>query len=104
MQNEVKKIPNFYHSVDGYLFWVAGYTGDNSTDVVSEKITHLIDGAGEFANIAGCHAGEVKTMFVDNSRRFKYMRVFYIESKIAPETAFCFTGEDFTMSYILTKM
>lgn len=104
MKSTTQLIPNFYYSFDGYLLWVAGYTGDNQTDSVREKIKYLTEDAAKFSQMAEIPIDYVKTLRVENSRRFKGMRVFYVEARMPAPNAFQFTDEDFTMNYILTKM
>ena len=88
----------FYSEKDGFLFWVAGYTRDGNTRYVTQMIESLKEGAQTFADFAGVPIETVMTDFVEKSQRYKFMRVFYVESteKKAPENAFRL-GKDWTM-------
>ena len=83
----------FYSGDEKILFWVAGYT-DNSqhvNDIIS-VLTNLRD---HFKRIGG--KGTVKTDVINESRRYKHMRVFWcenIEDKDVPSDAFRITGDN----------
>jgi hypothetical protein len=88
----------FYCPKTRVLCWVAGYTADGNTDVVSEIISSLARTAEKFAGIAGCDVGKVHTKFIESSRRYKNMRVFYAympEEYTAAETTY--TLENYTI-------
>ncbi len=76
----------FYSKQEAILFYVAGYT-DNSDKVVDiEKV--LNDGVVFLEKIAFIDTRTVKTKFITHSRRYKHMRVFYVETHEIPKEAF----------------
>ena len=79
----------FYSKSDDRLFLVAGYTADDNTSSVQEKVNSLLENSRTFCEWAGCFPSQVKTTFVEKSRRYKYMRVFFIDKpKKIPKDAF----------------
>ena len=83
----------FYLKDETTLFAVVGYV-DNSNDV-NTIIKMYEDGRDEFAKISGCNPSEVQTIYIDHSRRYKYMRVFYCNNiKTPPKEAFCITEKN----------
>jgi hypothetical protein len=87
----------FYSKSEGILFYVAGYT-DNSDNVL-EIIEMLKKGANVVAELINADIKEVRTFFVNNSRRYKNMRVFYVKTDVIPKDAFTITEENnWTMS------
>lgn len=78
----------FYSWDEKILFWVAGYTADLNTDNVIEKNRDLLENALEFAGKAQCDVSSVKTFEILKSSRYKYMRVFYVNSDFCPSDAF----------------
>ena len=97
MSNEL-----FYSGDEKILFWVAGYT-DNTQHVntILENLKNLRD---HFVRLGG--KGAIKTDFITESRRYKYMRYFWcedMEEKDVPEDAFRITGANgWTMRKWLT--
>ncbi len=87
----------FYSSLDKTLFWVAGYTWDGNTSNALEMANSLIDNAEKFATMVNCPVDQVKTLFVNESRRYKYMRVFYIETETIHPDAFVMSDKYWTM-------
>jgi hypothetical protein len=86
----------FYSQKEKILFWVAGYTWDGNTSLVMEQVQSLTGNAKKFSDKAGCLQEQVRTTFVNNSCRYKYMRVFYVETEVIPEDSFKLGG-DWTM-------
>lgn len=90
-----------YTSKDKMLFWVAGYTADENTGLVTQKVKHLLQDAKTFADKVGCKIEDVQTLYNTRPPRYQYMRVFYIESDGHPD-AFAWNGE-WTMDKVLTS-
>lgn len=86
MSNQkLKKL--FYSQKENILFYVAGYT-DNS-DNVQKIIAMLQEKSAQFIGLHSSYKLEnVKTFYVTKSKRYKSMRVFYLETSIVPEIAF----------------
>ena len=89
----------FYSEEENILFWVAGYTAADNTQHVDEIITSLRKRWNEFvfdvAKLPPSRTQEVKTDYITESRRYKYMRVFWcgdVEPEDVPEDAFHITG------------
>lgn len=78
----------FYSHDENVLFWVAGYAADLNTSKVDEKITSLVENQSRFAEVAKCPRSEVHTTEILESSRYKYMRVFYVETPYVPKEAF----------------
>lgn len=94
----------FYSEKDNTLFWVAGYTTDNNTSNVAEMIKSLAENGDKFANHCDCKAVDVKTLYVEESRKYKYMRVFYIEKPLTiPDDAYKLNGDYWTMEKWITN-
>lgn len=76
----------YYSKVEKILFYVAGYTynGEN----VGEQVEMLIKGAEKLATLIKTDRKNINTFFVTKSRKYKYMRVFYVKTDIVPEGAF----------------
>lgn len=91
----------FYTSKDKCLFWVAGYTEDGNTDLLTKKIPLLLKNAEKFRKVAGCELDEVGTFYVDDSSKFKFMRVFYVETDVPPSMAA--RDDNYTMKKFLFK-
>jgi hypothetical protein len=85
----------FYSKSDDRLFWVAGYTAYDNTSNVFEKIRALQECSKTFSDWAKCDQKEVKTVYVDASRRYKFMRVFFVDApKQIPADAFSIRNDD----------
>jgi len=69
----------FYTEHDKMLFWVSGY--ENGSNNVVEYTNSILDDAKKFASIADCDLTNVKSTVINNSRRYKNMRVFYISAE-----------------------
>lgn len=67
----------FYFETENLLCWVAGYTADGNSALVSKIAGSLIADGNKFADISGVSINEVCTEFITKSRRYKNMRVFY---------------------------
>jgi hypothetical protein len=87
----------FYSTEENILFWVAGYT-DNHHEV--EKIKTMMDECvAEFELvIPDCVKTPIKTDYIIESRRYRFMRYFYIkiDKKFVSKKAFKL-GKDWTM-------
>jgi len=71
---------NLYYSPnDKIVFWIAGYTADENTQLVVKKIDSLSDNAKKFAEKIGVDYTAVKTLLVSKSSRYLYNRVFFTE-------------------------
>lgn len=73
----------FYSETEKILFWVVGYTQIDNTHSVDKKISGLNEKRNEFLSIlnqSNSVHNEVKTIFINKSRRYKFMRVFYLEN------------------------
>lgn len=100
----------FYSEDEKIVFWVVGYCEMDNTRNVNRQIEVLKEKKDEFLSIfkkLPKNAEKfVKTLFVEDSRRYKYMRVFYLEDvlpKQVPEKAFHITNaNDWTMWKWLT--
>ena len=90
-----------YTLKDKMLFWVAGYTADENTGLVTQKVKHLLGDAQTFADKVGCKIEDVQTLFNTQPPQYQYMRVFYIKSDGHPD-AFVWNGE-WTMDKVLTS-
>lgn len=88
---KAEKMDNtFYSELDGFLFWVAGYTADTNTANVVKQAESLLKEAQFFADFAGVQLETVRTFCVEKSQRYKHMRVFYVDMspERAPESSF----------------
>lgn len=74
----------FYSYTEKTLFWVAGYT-DNSNKI-DEIVKMLEEKKQEFIKAGG--EGDICTYSIEQSRRYKLMRVFYCTTDKIPENAF----------------
>lgn len=88
----------YYSPEENLLFWIAGYT-DNYHEVDEIK-TMLDDCVKEFKTVIqpGVEA-PIKTDFITDSRRYKYMRYFYVkiqDENLVPKEAFML-GNNWTM-------
>jgi len=81
----------FYSESDRRLFWVSGYSSD------SETIGEIKQRAVDFAKIAKVDVEDVQTYVIQNSRRYKYMRVYYCTSEFIPTEINHKFGSDWTM-------
>ena len=83
----------FYSEAEKILFWVPGY--DYSQTDVDGFILWLKEKKKEFIEMGA--KGVIKSLVIDESRRYKYMRYFWceeIEPEDVPEAAFCITNEN----------
>lgn len=78
----------WYTKHDKRLFWIAGYTADGNTSIVTDQVKSLMENAQYFADLTGCKIEEVRTYYVNSSPRYKYMRVFYIETETPHPAAY----------------
>lgn len=83
----------FYSQKEKILFWVAGYT-DNSSNV-KEIISMLESNAKKLADLVSANKNYVRTFVINESRRYKNMRVFYLKTHVFPvrEEAFMLKEE-----------
>lgn len=87
----------FYSENEEILFWIAGYTADNNSSLVINKINSLKENALLFAKASGCKLGTIRTIYVRDRSKYKFNRVFYCESpKNIPEGTF-HIGKDWTI-------
>jgi hypothetical protein len=75
----------FYSVHEKILFLVAGYT--DNTDNVKSIVSMLENNAKHMQRISG-GIKEINTTYIEKSRRYKYMRVFYCKTDNPPENAF----------------
>ena len=89
----------FYFPGQSILCWVAGYTRDRNTSSVSEMIQSLTENATKFSEVSGAKFEDIKTYYVQDSRRYKYMRVFYadVPAENVPEEAYKVENPEWTM-------
>lgn len=93
----------FYSSTDQMLFWIAGYTADNNTSYVMEINESLIKNSRLFRKHCKCKASQVRTIMIYESRKYKYMRAFFIEKpKHIPDDAYQLNN-DWTMHKWITN-
>ncbi len=59
----------FYTESDKKLFWVSGYEISESN--VISYTNKLIADATKFANVANCDVKDVKSSYIEKSRRYK---------------------------------
>ncbi len=81
----------FYTESDKRLFWVSGYSNN------SETIGSIKQRATAFAKIAKIAVEDVQTYVIQNSRRYRYMRVYYCTSEFIPTEIDHKFGSDWTM-------
>ena len=70
----------FYAPSEKRLFYIAGY--------LSTKLSDINKQAELFAKIAKCSVDAVSTFEVQNSQRYKYMHVFYVDNVETIDGAF----------------
>lgn len=75
----------FYSEKEKFLFYIAKNT--NISQNVEEIIKMLTTGANILAELISVERKAISTYFVTNSRRYKYMRVFYVKTDVVPEGA-----------------
>lgn len=105
-----KNFRDFHYTPhDQFLFWVAGYTRDNNTSNLDEKVSSLIENAQEFADKVGCRLRDVQTFTNNAPPRYQYMRAFYIKTDKPHPDAFVWGFGDpsrnippWTMGAVLT--
>lgn len=91
----------FYSLSEKILFWVAGFT-DNSP-YVKEIVGMLDSNAKKLADLVSADVEGVCTIVLEKSRRYKNMRVFYIQTLIIPLREGAWTiPEDTTMRKYLS--
>lgn len=88
----------FYSKNEKRLFWIAGYT-DNNPGAVASAIM-LIESAKKLAGKAEKDPTDVNTFFVDESNRYKNMRVYWVDTEKIPEDAFIIDGNWTMMNWI----
>lgn len=96
----------FYSKDEKILFWVTGYCWVDSTQNITEQISGLNEKRKEFLfsikpeNQPEDAYNKIKTYQIQTSRRYKYMRVFWLEGikpNQVPEEAYNITSSDWTM-------
>ena len=88
-----------YFAEERILCWIAGYTRDNNTDLLDDKLKSLNENSKKFSELTGVKPNQVNTFTVDTSRRYKHMRVFYAKDVDNTCNAFEFNNWKF-MQYI----
>ena len=86
----------YYSPSEKILFWIAGYTLMDNTNNVVEQIKSLSKDLSSFSTFAKVSPDKVNTFFCEESSHYKYMRVFYCETKEVPEGVFKL-DDDWTM-------
>lgn len=76
----------FYSEKQKLAFWVSGY--DISTNRSCEIIDYLKRHTLKASKIFNCEFEDVETYVINESRRYKYMRVFFATMDKCPENAF----------------
>lgn len=89
-----KRLELHYTPGDKKLFWVAGYTRDENTDSVHDKLTAIAEYAQQFANMVGCKIEDVKTLYNTAPPRYQYMRVFYVSAENPHPEAYVWKHKD----------
>lgn len=84
----------FYSEKEKILFLVAGYIDHSS--VVTNIVAMLNKFTDKLSSLCQVERNKVKTYFVQESRRYANMRVFYVETETVPDNAFLI-GEDWNM-------
>lgn len=93
----------FYSESENILFWVVGYSWIDNTSKVQEIIDEFTKKRTEFLSIFDGRKlpknveKNVKSAEVRESRRYKHMRIFYLEHikpEQVPENAFHITNEN----------
>jgi hypothetical protein len=69
----------FYSPSENILFWIAGYVAQ--PDNVHQFIIEITDPANEFADYAQVPFKSIKSMYITESRKYKYMRVYWVEDQ-----------------------
>lgn len=88
----------FYSEKDDIYFYIAGYHGCDNTMLAIEIANKLIGEINKLTKLLGVKDSDIKTDRITKSRRYKYMRVFYIQNAKANvleselNTAFCIGG------------
>lgn len=100
MARTVKKEDVTYCVGDKKLFWIAGYM-DSQTANVDEIIRGLGEARDAFAQAYDLRRQDVCTYEILSSRRYKNMRVFFIETDTCPEGVLQLTNHE-TMHEFLT--
>lgn len=80
----------YYSESEEILFWVAGYTADNQTENVCKQTESLKANARRFARVANCPLSVIRTRTITQSRRYKHMRVFWVDYADPVPGAFVF--------------
>ena len=81
----------FYSQKENLLFFITGYLNEEN---VSAFIQTLTKNAVNLANLAGKNISDINTYPINNSKRYKGMRVFYVKTKIIPKNAFEISSEN----------
>lgn len=91
----------YYSEDEKILFWVTGYNMADNSRKVDEIIESLRKLWNEFifdvAKLPPAKTADVKTAYITESRRYKFMRVLWcedVEPNDVPEDAFHITGEN----------
>lgn len=85
-----------YYPKEQRLCWIAGYTPIDNTRSVAEIISGHSWAISQFCQAAKTVKPEdVQTFFVERSRRYKYMRVFYasLPPEDVPQEAIVFDND-----------
>ena len=94
----------FYFQEGKNLCWVAGYTADKNTVKANDIIKSLQENTQKFADIAGVDTDMVRTDTIQQSRRYKDMRFFFVCNfdGTLPDGTYEVKGEGWTMMKWLT--
>lgn len=76
----------FYTEFDKNLFWVSGYDIEHNNSYVTQFTQRILEDAQKFADASQCKLEEVRSFVVEVSRRYKYMRVFYVTKELIEDT------------------
>ena len=91
----------FYSENEKLAFWVSGY--DISSNNVQEIMQHFITKSAKACDLLNVSAFKLETIVISESRRYKYMRVFYAKVNKKPDNAFNITlRNEWTMDKWLT--
>jgi hypothetical protein len=82
----------FYSENEKLAFWVSGY--DISSNNVQEIMQYLIKTSAKACDLLNISVFKLETIIVSESRRYKYMRVFYAKVNKMPDNAFIISDEN----------
>jgi len=85
----------FYSTKEKVLFWISGF--EPQTDNVTDYTNRLIELAEQFADVAHCVSGKVRSRYIqERGNKYRGMRIFFVydcvrNTKTVPESATAIT-------------